>query len=80
MLICWIDTINPDMLAAISDSDWINENLFVDWLYHIISCAEPTVGELIFILDNHESHVSLACALSPEWNNIDTPSTAYIPS
>lgn len=34
---------NTDMIAAVSDSGWINENLFVEWLHHFISYAKPTV-------------------------------------
>lgn len=55
---------NADMIAAVSDSGWINEHLFVDWLHHFISFAKPTLEEpILLILDNHESHISLACYL-----------------
>ena len=53
---------NANMIAAVSDSGWINENLFIDWLHHFIYYAKPTVAEpILLILDNHESHVSLGC-------------------
>lgn len=56
---------NANMIAAVSDSGWINENLFVDWLHHFISFAKPTLEKpILLILDNHESHVSLGCAIS----------------
>ena len=55
---------NADMLATVSDSGWINENLFVDWLNHFISFAKPTKDEpMLLVLDNHESHISLDCYL-----------------
>ncbi|CAH2108878.1 unnamed protein product [Euphydryas editha] len=55
---------NSDMVAAVSDSGWINENLFVDWLHHFISYAKPSVEKpILLVLDNHESHVSLTCYL-----------------
>lgn len=27
---------NENMIAAVSESGWINENLFVNWLHHFI--------------------------------------------
>ncbi|XP_045453927.1 MFS-type transporter clz9-like [Melitaea cinxia] len=62
---------NSDMIAAVSDSGWINENLFVDWLHHFISNAKPSVEKpILLVLDNHESHVSLACYLLCRKNGI----------
>ncbi|XP_046745658.1 MFS-type transporter clz9-like [Diprion similis] len=62
---------NSDMIAAVSDSGWINENLFVDWLHHFISYAKPSVGKpILLVLDNHESHVSLGCYLLCRQNGI----------
>ncbi|KAK9876162.1 hypothetical protein WA026_011278 [Henosepilachna vigintioctopunctata] len=54
---------NANLLRGdIGDSGWIIENLFVDWLHHFISFAKPTLEEpILLILDNHESHVNLAC-------------------
>ncbi|XP_074096377.1 uncharacterized protein LOC141525711 [Cotesia typhae] len=51
---------DSNMVAAVSDSGWINENLFVEWLHHFISHAKPTSDKpILLILDNHESHISL---------------------
>lgn len=62
---------NANMVAAVSDSGWINENLFVDWVHHFISYAKPTVAEpILLILDNHESHVSLGSYLLCRQNGI----------
>ncbi|KMQ86136.1 pogo transposable element with krab domain-like protein [Lasius niger] len=48
------------MIATVSDSGWINENLFCDWLRHFISFAKPSKeAPVLLILDNHESHNSL---------------------
>lgn len=52
---------NSDMIATVSDSGWINESIFVDYLQHFISFVKPTKEEpVLIILDNHESHISLA--------------------
>lgn len=60
-----------NMIAAVNDSSWINENLFVDWLHHFISFAKPTKEKpILLILDNHESHVSLDCYLLCRQNGI----------
>nr|XP_047144645.1 MFS-type transporter clz9-like [Hydra vulgaris] len=62
---------NADMLVMVSDSGWINENLFVDWLNHFISFAKPTKYKpVLLVLDNHESHVSLDCFLLCRGNGI----------
>ncbi|XP_047125213.1 uncharacterized protein LOC124807393 [Hydra vulgaris] len=62
---------NADMLAKVSDSGWINEHLFVDWLNHFISFAKPTKDEpVLLVLDNHESHISLDCYLLCGGNGI----------
>ncbi|KAK2578456.1 hypothetical protein KPH14_012020 [Odynerus spinipes] len=51
---------NNDMIATVSDSGWINESIFVDYLHHFISFVKPTKEEpVLIILDNHESHISL---------------------
>ncbi|KOC63741.1 hypothetical protein WH47_02280 [Habropoda laboriosa] len=48
------------MIAAVSDSGWINEHLFIDWLHHFISIAKPTrENPILLILDNHKSHISI---------------------
>ncbi|KAG6464307.1 hypothetical protein O3G_MSEX014429 [Manduca sexta] len=51
---------NPNMVASVSDSGWINDSLFIDWLQHFISYAKPSLtNQVLLILDNHESHISL---------------------
>lgn len=51
---------NANMVAAVSDSGWINESLFVEWLHHFISYAKPTKDDpILLVLDNHDSHISL---------------------
>ncbi|XP_052749791.1 uncharacterized protein LOC128200428 [Galleria mellonella] len=48
------------MIAMVSDSGWINESIFLDYLRHFISFVKPTKEEpVLLILDNHESHISL---------------------
>lgn len=51
---------NSNMVACVSDSGWITESIFVDWLQHFKAFAKPSAEDpLLLILDNHESHVSL---------------------
>ncbi|CAK1597581.1 unnamed protein product [Parnassius mnemosyne] len=61
---------NSDMIATVSDSGWINESIFLDYLRHFISFVKPTKEEpVLIILDNHESHISLgAYELFREYN------------
>lgn len=52
---------NSNMVASVSDSGWITEELFVDWLNHFKSFARPSADNpILLILDNHESHISLS--------------------
>ncbi|CAH0723209.1 unnamed protein product, partial [Brenthis ino] len=51
---------NSNMVACVSDSGWITESIFVDWLQHFKAFAKPSADEpILLILDNHESHISL---------------------
>lgn len=51
---------NSDMIATVSDSGWINESIFLDYLKHFISFVKPTKEDpVLLLLDNHESHISL---------------------
>ncbi|CAH2088101.1 unnamed protein product [Euphydryas editha] len=48
------------MVATVSDSGWINESIFIDYLRHFISFVKPTKEDpVLLILDNHEIHISL---------------------
>ncbi|BES98665.1 DDE [Nesidiocoris tenuis] len=43
-----------------SDNGWSNENLFVIWLQHFVKCSNASKkNQVLLILDNHVSHVSL---------------------
>ncbi|CAH0730535.1 unnamed protein product, partial [Brenthis ino] len=51
---------NSNMVACVSDSGWITESIFVDWLQHFKAFAKPSADEpILLILDNHERHISL---------------------
>lgn len=51
---------NSNMVACVSDSGWITESIFVDWLQHFKTFAKPSADDpILLVLDNHESHVSL---------------------
>lgn len=44
-----------------SDNGWINEELFLEWLKHFTQHTKPSAQEqILLILDNHASHISLA--------------------
>lgn len=44
-----------------SDSGWIHEELFLEWLQHFTQHAKPSAEEpILLVLDNHASHISLA--------------------
>lgn len=62
---------NTDMIATVSDSGWINESIFVDYLQHFISFVKPTKEEpVLIVLDNHESHISLGAYKLYRENNL----------
>ena len=47
-------------IGAGSQSGWINESLFVEFLQHIIAYTKCSPNEpILLILDNHESHCSI---------------------
>ena len=50
----------PGSVMFLSDSGYINSNLFVDWLKHFQHHCQPTNSNpVLLILDNHSSHISL---------------------
>lgn len=51
-------------LHLISDSGFMNTELFVEWLQHFTKFVKPTkVDPALLILDNHTSHCSLEAIL-----------------
>lgn len=55
-----MNDINSNMVACVSDSGWINESIFVDWLQHFKEFAKPSADNpILLVLHNHESHISL---------------------
>lgn len=47
----------PDCLVAISDTGYINADLFVTWLKHFIAVVKPTTeNKVLLILDGHTTH------------------------
>jgi len=66
-----INGANSDMVASISNSGWITEELFVSWLHHFKDFIKPSVDSpVLLILDNHESHISLKAYDFCRQNNI----------
>ncbi|CAG4949738.1 unnamed protein product [Parnassius apollo] len=49
-----------DCLPLVSDSGYMNSDLFVQWLNHFIQMVRPSKDvPVLLILDNHSSHLSL---------------------
>ena len=52
--------VSPNAVAAVSDSGWIKESVWVDCLKHFVQktkCAKE--HPVLLIIDNHESHITL---------------------
>ena len=48
-------------LGLVNPSGWMNNELFIDVLKHFVKHIRPAVDhEAVLVMDNHESHVSLA--------------------
>jgi hypothetical protein len=48
------DGLRPGSVVGKSDSGWINDDLFLDWLKHFMKFKSE--GTVLLILDNHGSH------------------------
>lgn len=47
-------------IGMISDSSFINTDLFIDWLSHFRDHTKPTENDpILLVLDNHSSHCSI---------------------
>ena len=55
------DRTPPNTLGMVSDSGFINSDLFMTWLEHFVKYATPSQQrKKLLILDNHVSHCSLS--------------------
>ncbi|CAG5041108.1 unnamed protein product [Parnassius apollo] len=55
-----MDGAPEDSLQLVSDSGYMNSDLFIIWLNHFIKMVKPSKDEpALLILDNHSSHLSL---------------------
>lgn len=55
-----LDGAPPSSIGMVSDSSFINGDLFLDWLSHFKEHAKPSANNpILLILDNHASHCSL---------------------
>ena len=51
----------PGCIGGANPSGWINEDLFVEYLQHFIKHTRCSIEKkVLVILDNHETHISLA--------------------
>lgn len=64
----WEDGFPAGAKVCMSDSGWINEELFLEWLKHFQ--ANRVAGPCVLILDGHVSHKTLPALLFCERNNI----------
>ncbi|XP_072398037.1 uncharacterized protein [Diabrotica undecimpunctata] len=56
-----INNAPPGTIGMATSSGWSNAELFVEYLQHFISVVKPSPeNKVLLILDNHESHLSLA--------------------
>lgn len=56
-----LDRTPAGTLGLVSDSGWINSVVFLEWLKFFVECVRPSPQhKVLLILDNHESHRSLA--------------------
>lgn len=50
----------PGSIGAANKSGWSNSEIFVKFLTHFIDIVKPEMGkEVLLVLDNHETHLSL---------------------
>lgn len=62
----------PGTIGAATGNGWSNSDAFVKWLAHFISHAKPNKDRRVcLILDNHESHLSLAAYEMAKENGVD---------
>jgi transposase len=66
-----IDAAPPGSIGMVSDSSFINGDLYLDWLTHFRDHAKPTKDQpILLILDNHVSHCTLKAIEFYRQNNI----------
>lgn len=50
----------PETIASLSDSGYINSELFIKWIEHFKNHTKPSqFSPVLLILDNHSSHINL---------------------
>ncbi|XP_053614281.1 uncharacterized protein LOC128677443 [Plodia interpunctella] len=66
-----LDAAPPGSVGMVSDSSFINSDLYLDWLTHFKDHAKPTKDQpILLILDNHVSHCTLKAVDFYRANNI----------
>ena len=46
----------PESIARLSESGYVNKDLFLEWLEHFCKHAKERVGKTLMVLDGHGSH------------------------
>lgn len=60
-----------ESICMVSDSGFVNTELFVNWLHHFKYFARPSQEDpVLLILDNHSSHISLEAVKYARSSNI----------
>lgn len=58
-------------ICMVSDSGFVNSELFVNWLHHFKDFTHPSSEDpVLLLLDNHSSHISLEAVKYARQNNI----------
>jgi hypothetical protein len=55
---------------AVSESGWITESLFVDWLKWFIQYTTNVSKPIVLIMDNHSCHINIAIIELAKQNQI----------
>ncbi|KAJ8728767.1 hypothetical protein PYW07_006463 [Mythimna separata] len=66
-----LDGAPPGSSATCSDNGWINGPVFLEWLRHFVDNVRPTQEQnVIFVMDNHESHKYLGALEYASQNHV----------
>ncbi|XP_054285350.1 uncharacterized protein LOC129001936 [Macrosteles quadrilineatus] len=61
----------PGTLRLVTDTGYMNSDLFLDWLKHFVQHTKPSADDpVLLIADNHSTHCSLQAILYCRENNV----------
>lgn len=69
MKVEFLNGVPPETIASLSDSGYINSELFINSLQHFKKHTKPSQGSpVLLILYNHSSHINLTTNYVLSWN------------